>query len=76
MQMEWIGLEKWITHCKHTGIPSRPLWVRLHIILYLEKGHLLNKIEDKAMWVLKKLNLNWSDTYNLRLDQLNDLDKF
>ncbi|XP_070005037.1 uncharacterized protein [Nicotiana sylvestris] len=38
--------------------------------------HLPVKLEHKAMWSLKKLNLEWDVTANLRVAHLNELDKF
>ncbi|XP_049367925.1 uncharacterized protein LOC125832773 [Solanum verrucosum] len=34
------------------------------------------ELEHRALLVLKKLNLNWSETANLRLDQINEMDEF
>lgn len=38
--------------------------------------HLPVEHEQKSMWTLKKLNLNWSKTSNLRIDQLNEMYEF
>ncbi|XP_015081270.1 uncharacterized protein LOC107024836 [Solanum pennellii] len=38
--------------------------------------HLLVEHDHRALWALKKLNLNWSETTNFRLDQINEMDEF
>ncbi|XP_070011310.1 uncharacterized protein [Nicotiana sylvestris] len=38
--------------------------------------HLPVELEHKAMWVLRKLNLEWDVAANLRVEQLNELDEF
>ncbi|XP_070008853.1 uncharacterized protein [Nicotiana sylvestris] len=38
--------------------------------------HLPVELDHKAMWALRKLNLEWYVAANLRVEQLNELDEF
>ncbi|XP_070020041.1 uncharacterized protein [Nicotiana sylvestris] len=38
--------------------------------------HIPVELEHKAMWVLKRLNLEWDVAANLQVEQLNELDEF
>ncbi|XP_070005817.1 uncharacterized protein [Nicotiana sylvestris] len=45
-------------------------------LVFRKVCHLLVELERKAMWALKKLNLEWDVAANSRVIQLNELDEF
>ncbi|XP_070026578.1 uncharacterized protein [Nicotiana sylvestris] len=54
-----------------TLIGMSPYW-----LVFGKAFHLPVELEHTAIWVLRKLNLEWDVAANLRAEQLNELDEF
>ncbi|XP_070048871.1 uncharacterized protein [Nicotiana tomentosiformis] len=70
-----------VTNDKNELIPIRTVttWrvcMDYHGLMFGKSCHLPVELEHKAMWALKKLNLDWDATANLRVAHLNELDEF
>ncbi|KAK4737358.1 hypothetical protein R3W88_001055 [Solanum pinnatisectum] len=53
-----------------------PIGMSPYQLVYRKSCHLLIELEHKAMWVVKKLNLDWGATSNQRMSDSNVLDEF
>ncbi|PHT42501.1 hypothetical protein CQW23_16526 [Capsicum baccatum] len=45
-------------------------------LIYGKACHLPIELDHKALWALKRLNVNWDDAMNLRVEQLNKMNEF
>ncbi|XP_070017595.1 uncharacterized protein [Nicotiana sylvestris] len=53
-----------------------PIGISPYRLVFGKVFHYLIELEYKAMWALKRLNLEWDIAANLRVEQLNELDEF
>lgn len=53
-----------------------PICTSLYKIMYGNTCHFPVKLEHKALWALKRLNLEWHNPTKLRLSKVNEFDEF
>lgn len=53
-----------------------PIGMSPYQMVFRNTCHLPVEIEHRTLWSLKKLNLKWNQTTNLKLDQINEMDEF
>ncbi|XP_015170121.1 KRAB-A domain-containing protein 2-like [Solanum tuberosum] len=53
-----------------------PIGMSPYQLVFGKEFYLSVELDHKSLWALKKLNLSWSETANLRLDQINEMHEF
>ncbi|XP_019234954.1 PREDICTED: uncharacterized protein LOC109215360 [Nicotiana attenuata] len=63
-------------HPQSSGQVETPIGTSPYRFIFGKECHLPVVLEHKAMWELKKLNLDWVKATNIRMTQLNEMEEF